>query len=379
MKNLIFLGLFILTFNAHAQQQFVIEGSIKNTQQTASKVFLSYYFNGNSVTDSAKVENGMYTFKGTVVDPILANIRVKYVTDPLAPKPVLMSYKRDVISLFLENSTINLTSVDSFANATVKGSLAHTDYLRLKAYTKELTDQTDKIGADYSELRKKKDTAGMKKLDDLYDSFEVKIKAKTKEFFLANKKSPVAMYALSSLVGYSINADEAAPLFLQLPATVRNSASGKEMSAKIEIAKKTGIGKIAMNFTQNDTAGIPVTLASFKGKYVLVDFWASWCGPCRQENPNVVKAFGKYNAKGFTVLGVSLDQPNAKQKWLEAIHKDNLTWTQVSDLKYWKNEVAVMYGVQAIPQNYLIDPQGKIIGKDLRGDALNAKLDELFK
>ena len=187
------------------------------------------------------------------------------------------------------------------------------------------------------------------------------------------------MYAFGNYAGYSINADEVEPLFLKIPIAVRNSTKGKEMEGKIAIAKKTGIGKPAIQFTQNDTAGIPVTLASFKGKYVLVDFWASWCGPCRQENPNVVAAFNKYNAKGFTILGVSLDQPTGKERWMEAIHKDNLTWTQVSDLKYWKNEVALMYGVNAIPQNYLIDDQGIIIGKDLRGDALNAKLAELFK
>jgi peroxiredoxin len=151
------------------------------------------------------------------------------------------------------------------------------------------------------------------------------------------------------------------------------------MAAKIEIAKKTGVGKPAIDFTQNDTLGNPVSLSSFRGKYVLIDFWASWCGPCRKENPNLVAAYAKYNNKGFDVLGVSLDQPTGKEKWMKAIHDDKLTWTQVSDLKYWKNDVAVMYGIQAIPQNYLIDPKGIIVGKNLRGDELLDKLEEIFK
>jgi len=148
---------------------------------------------------------------------------------------------------------------------------------------------------------------------------------------------------------------------------------------KIVTAKKTAVGAMAMNFTQNDTLDVPVSLASFKGKYVLIDFWASWCGPCRQENPNVVKAFQTYNAKGFTVLGVSLDQPGAKDKWIKAIHDDQLTWTQVSDLKYWDNQVAKQYGIQAIPQNFLVDPAGKIIAKNIRGEELSSKLATIFK
>jgi peroxiredoxin len=127
---------------------------------------------------------------------------------------------------------------------------------------------------------------------------------------------------------------------------------------------------------QNDVSGKDVKLSSFRGKYVLLDFWASWCGPCRQENPNVVNAFNQYKEKNFTVLGVSLDR--ARDPWLKAIQDDKLTWTQLSDLKFWSNEVAVQYKIQSIPQNYLIDPDGKIVGKNLRGEQLRLKLENIF-
>jgi peroxiredoxin len=135
---------------------------------------------------------------------------------------------------------------------------------------------------------------------------------------------------------------------------------------------------LAPDFTQNDVNGVPVKLSSFRGKYVLLDFWASWCGPCREENPNVVKAYNKFKDKNFTILSVSLDKPEGRNSWLAAIKNDGLSWTQVSDLKFWSNEAATLYSITSIPSNFLIDPTGKIIGKDLRGSDLEHTLEQVL-
>jgi peroxiredoxin len=162
-----------------------------------------------------------------------------------------------------------------------------------------------------------------------------------------------------------------------LKATALNTVYAAELR-KIVFSEKIGAeGTMAVDFTQNDTANRPVSLSSFKGKYVLVDFWASWCRPCRIENPAVVAAYNEFKDKNFTVLGVSLDQ--SRDNWINAIHADNLTWSHVSDLKSWSNEVAQLYKIQGIPANMLLDPNGKIIARNLRGEDLHNKLKQLLQ
>ncbi len=281
--------------------------------------------------------------------------------------------------LFIQPGNIGVASADSFSNITVTGSKADAEYRKLEEQQKPFNTTTRNTVQSIRRCEKEQGRRCYESMEKQIDSIDAA--ANDKVYATYVKKYPnssMAMYALQNLAGYDIDAAKIEPLFNSLPASTRNTPSGKAMQEKITIAKKTGIGQMALDFTQNDTSGNPLTLSSLRGKYLLVDFWASWCGPCRAENPNVVKAFDQYKDKGFYILSVSLDRPGMKDKWMKAIHDDGLHWSHVSDLQFWDNAVAKLYGIQAIPQNLLLDPNGKIIAKNLRGEDLTKKLSEIL-
>jgi peroxiredoxin len=214
-------------------------------------------------------------------------------------------------------------------------------------------------------------------LINLFNSYKQVLLNETVGFINANPTSVISSFALYAVGPLFAGPQELESKFNALQPAAQKGYFSELIVKSLNDAKVGQIGSMATEFTQNDQNGKPVKLSSFRGKYVLIDFWASWCRPCRQENPNVVAAYNKYKAKNFTVLGVSLDQD--KNNWIQAIAADKLTWTHVSDLKYWSNEVAQLYHIQSIPANLLIDPTGRIIGKDLRGEELLQKLANILK
>jgi len=372
-KLLVFLLAPVFAVAQPPAQQFKIKGELK-AFKPVDKVYLFYRDGENMVRDSFQIKDGSFTFQGNVTEPSAAQLSVKYVQAAGEERP-----KQEYMQVFLEPGNLTITAKDSIDNHSLSGSKAQQDFDKLLKAVDAYSPQLKKLYDAYGTARKAGNKEEMDQIEKQIDAVDNEMKEKVYAAFLkSNAQSPVALYALKQYAGWDVDAAKVEPLFNQLPASLKQLPSAVALKDQIDIAKKTAIGSYAMDFTQNDTLGNPVSLSSFKGKYVLVDFWASWCGPCRAENPNVVKVFNKYKDKNFTILGVSLDRPNAKEKWLKAIHDDGLAWNHVSDLKYWDNAVAKQYGIRAIPQNVLIDPQGKIIAKNLRGEDLEQKLGEVF-
>ncbi|WP_207430306.1 TlpA disulfide reductase family protein [Sabulibacter ruber] len=348
---------------ADTDKSYRITGKITN--MTRGNVYLDELGEQAFVpVDTATInKDGTFVMEGTVNEPAIYKLAFD---------------NQEGIMLVVDNQPIEITA-DSGKVAqsyTVKGSKDSELIKELNGIMQGMQQNVTALNQQFQQAATQGNQEEMKRLQEQFMAAQQDNQTKLKAFVKANPASVVSVYTAGNILNLDEHFTFVDSMSTAFKQSLPNSKYTKALDERLTRIRSTALGSAAPNITLPSPQGPEISLASLRGKYVLIDFWASWCGPCRQENPNVVRMYNKYKDKGFEIFGVSLDQD--RTKWLNAIEKDKLTWPHVSDLKGWESSAASLYGVTAIPQTVLLDKEGKIIAKNLRGAALEAKLASLL-
>jgi thiol-disulfide isomerase/thioredoxin len=292
---------------------------------------------------------------------------------------VLRLNKQDYFAqFFLDNSDVKVVAKkDSLRSTKITGSPTNDVF---QAYLKELERMAKdvmKLQGRYQAAMSGANADEIKKVEIEYNAIMENMKVYTKNYVKKNNSSVVAAYITYMQLSTQLEGAELDSIVSKFPPQISKSEYVIKLKEIVESLKRTAIGVVAPDFTMNDPEGKPIQLSSLRGKVVLIDFWASWCGPCKKENPELVKLYQKYHGKGFEILGVSLDK--SKDDWVKAIKDDQLTWLHVSDLQFWQNAAARLYAINGIPLSFLLDKDGKIVAKGLTPDQIAEKLDKILQ
>ena len=362
MMKYVSLCFFLCPLFCLGQNSFVLQGKISDRSfASGKKVYYTYYSDEGNVLDSMPIKNKSFSIAGSLGGATLIQVGIgKALAD--------ISTTGETRSFYIGPGTQQIKIDRDLQTAKIIGSDVYNEsikYLSLFGAVDSLIDEANALMRDSSVSN------SVRKQMILQRSKAVKERQDLRLDFI--KKNPSSSFAIKTLRDYggiTVKPEIIEPIYNSLDAKIRLSTEGLQFAERIRIAKYTSIGSEAPDFEMENVEGINLKLSIFRGKYVLLDFWASWCMPCRAEHPYLREVYKNYKDKGFEIFAVSLDQAGKKQAWLNAIEKDQITWPQVSDLQFYNNKAAVLYGIKAIPQNFLLDKEGKIIAKNLRGQTL---------